>query len=147
VVKGSSDMLVYLAKCCNPIRGEEIAGYITRGKGISVHSVNCPNMDSLLTSPDRRIDVQWADSREPAGYTEKLTVHAQDRQGVLADITKSIADIQTNIRDFRAITTEERQGVIDITVEVKDIQQLHEVIQHLKEIKGVYDVERRHKSA
>ena len=147
VVKGSNDMLVYLAKCCNPISGEEIAGYITRGKGISVHSVNCPNMDSLLTSPDRRIEVQWAAAREAAGYTEKLTVHTQDRQGVLADITKSIADIQTNIRDIRAVTNEERQGVIDITVEVKDIQQLHRVIQHIKEIKGVFDVERRHRSA
>jgi GTP diphosphokinase / guanosine-3',5'-bis(diphosphate) 3'-diphosphatase len=104
-------------------------------------------MDSLLTSPDRRIDVQWADAREASGYTEKLTVHTQDRQGVLADITKSIADIQTNIRDIRAVTNEERQGVIDITVEVKDIQQLHRVIQHLKEIKGVFDVERRHRSA
>jgi guanosine-3',5'-bis(diphosphate) 3'-pyrophosphohydrolase len=146
-VKGSNDMLVYLAKCCNPIRGEEIAGYITRGKGISVHAVNCPNMDSLLSSPDRRIEVRWADAKEAGGYSEKLVVMTENRQGVLADITKAIADIQTNIRDIRATTTEESQGIVDITVEIRDIQHLQKVIQCLKEIKGVYDVERRHKGA
>jgi GTP pyrophosphokinase len=147
IVKGNNDMLVYLAKCCNPIRGEEIAGYITRGKGISVHSMSCPNIEALMGSAERRIEVQWADAQEALGYMEKLVVLTEDRPGVLADLTAAIAGIHSNIRDIHAVTNEDRRGIIDITLEVRDIQHLKKVMQCIKEVKGVYEVDRKRKAS
>ena len=82
-------MLVFRARCCSPIQGERIIGYITRGKGVSVHSVNCPNVTNLLFDPERRIEVEWAKGDGPAVYTQRLTLEADDRKGILADVTAS----------------------------------------------------------
>ena len=83
MVKGQGDMLVYRARCCNPIRGESIVGYITRGKGVAVHAVNCPNVTNLMYEPERRIDVEWArDESTPTAYPVKLTVYCDDRFGM-----------------------------------------------------------------
>src|SRR6266849_4050566 len=93
VVRGAGDLLVYRAKCCNPIRGEAIVGYVTRGKGVAVHSINCPNVTNLLYEPDRRIDVQWARSDkegQPISYPVKLTLFCDDRFGMLKQITSVI---------------------------------------------------------
>jgi len=84
MVKGQGDMLVYRARCCNPIRGESIVGYITRGKGVAVHAVNCPNVTNLMYEPERRIDVEWGrDENTPTAYPVKLTVYCDDRFGML----------------------------------------------------------------
>ena len=103
VVKGQGDLLVYRARCCNPIRGETIIGYVTRGKGIAVHSINCPNVTNLLYEPERRIDVLWAGDKEgqPVSYPVKITLLCDDRFGMLKQITAVISDTQTNIRDIR----------------------------------------------
>jgi guanosine-3',5'-bis(diphosphate) 3'-pyrophosphohydrolase len=106
-VRGSDDVLVFRARCCNPIRGEKIVGYITRGKGVSVHSATCPNVMNLLYDPERRIEVEWDKSSAAAaapGYTVKLTMHAEDRKGVLAAVSAKIADINTNITNMEART-------------------------------------------
>ena len=101
--------MVFRARCCNPIRGEKIVGYITRGKGVSVHSATCPNVVNLLYDPERRIEVEWDKSRGDAAarYTVKLTMEVEDRKGLLAAVSAKIADINTNIKNMEARTGED----------------------------------------
>jgi guanosine-3',5'-bis(diphosphate) 3'-pyrophosphohydrolase len=145
-VRGSDDVLVFRAKCCNPIRGEKIVGYITRGKGVSVHSATCPNVVNLLYDPERKIEVEWdktSGAEAAAPYTVKLTMEVEDRKGVLAAVSAKIADINTNIKDLEARTGDENQHArIDVTVEISDVQHLDRVIKSLKTVNGVLDVER-----
>jgi GTP diphosphokinase / guanosine-3',5'-bis(diphosphate) 3'-diphosphatase len=145
-VRGSDDVLVFRAKCCNPIRGEKIVGYITRGKGVSVHSSTCPNVVNLLYDPERKIEVEWDKSsgtEAAAPYTVKLTMEVEDRKGVLAAVSAKIADINTNIKNMEARTGDENQHArIDVTVEISDVQHLDRVIKSLRSVHGVLDVER-----
>ena len=140
-VRGADDLLVFRARCCNPIRGERIVGYITRGKGVSVHSASCPNVLNLLYDPERRIDVEWDKGDEQMAYTVKLSVVVEDRRGILADISTKVASVNTNIRTLEA-TTEEREGRIDMTLEINDLKHLERVIKSLRGVEGVIDVER-----
>jgi guanosine-3',5'-bis(diphosphate) 3'-pyrophosphohydrolase len=141
-VRGADDMLVVRARCCNPIRGEKIVGYITRGKGVSVHSVNCPNVTNLLYTADRRIDVEWDRSADQGGYTVNLTVDVEDRKGLLAEISAKIAEVNTNITNIEAKTLDGHLGRIDMTLEIRDVKHLEKVIQSLRKVSGVLDVER-----
>jgi guanosine-3',5'-bis(diphosphate) 3'-pyrophosphohydrolase len=141
-VKGFGDLLVYRAKCCNPIRGEEVIGYITRGKGVAVHSKNCPNVQNLLYEPDRKIEVEWATTAPAAeAYAVPLTILTEDRPGMLAEIAAAITEVKSNILNVEAKTADER-GTIDITVEIPDMRHLERVIASVKKIDGVYDVNR-----
>jgi len=141
-VKGFDDLLVYRAKCCNPIRGEEVIGYITRGKGVAVHSKNCPNVQNLLYEPDRKIEVEWASSAPSAeAYAVPLTILTEDRPGMLAEIAAAISEVRSNILNVEARTADER-GTIEITVEIPDMKHLERVISSVKRIDGVYDVTR-----
>jgi GTP pyrophosphokinase len=144
-VPGVDDLMVFRARCCNPIRGEKIVGYITRGKGVSVHSATCPNVVNLLYDPERRIDVEWdkggnADAGAP--YTVKLTMEVEDRKGLLAAVSAKIADINTNIRNMEAHTDDDRRARIDVTVEISDLKHLERVMKSLRGVDGVLDVER-----
>jgi GTP pyrophosphokinase len=139
---GIDDLLVFRARCCNPIRGEKIVGYITRGKGVSVHSATCPNVVNLLYDPERRIDVEWDKSDGPSNYIVKLTMEVEDRKGVLAAVSAKIADINTNIKNMEAHTDDERGARIDVTVEISDLKHLEKVIKSLRGVDGVLDVER-----
>jgi GTP pyrophosphokinase len=144
-VKGFDDLLVFRARCCNPIRGEKIVGYITRGKGVSVHSATCPNVVNLLYDPERRIDVEWEKSSGAdagARYTVKLTMEVEDRKGVLAAVSAKIADINTNIKNMEARTDADQRARIDMTVEISDLKHLEKVIKSLRGVDGVLDVER-----
>src|SRR5665213_2276988 len=110
-VRGADDVLVFRARCCNPIRGEKIVGYITRGKGVSVQSATCPNVVNLLYDPERRIEVEWdkaPGSDVAASYTVKLTMEVEDRKGLLAAVSAKIADINTNIKNMEARTAASR---------------------------------------
>jgi GTP diphosphokinase / guanosine-3',5'-bis(diphosphate) 3'-diphosphatase len=141
-VRGADDVLVFRARCCNPIKGEKIVGYITRGKGVSVHSSNCPNVLNLLYDPERRIDVEWdKDGAAAPAYTVRLTVQVEDRKGILADVSAKVAGINTNIKTMEA-TTDEREGRIDMTVEIDDLKHLEKVIKSLRGVEGVLNVER-----
>src|SRR6266581_4805362 len=145
-VKGFDDLLVYRAKCCNPIRGEEVIGYITRGKGVAVHSKNCPNVQNLLYDADRKVDVVWAGTAPAAeSYAVPLTIVTEDRPGMLAEIAAAISDVKANILNVEARTADER-GTIDITVEIPDMKHLERVIMSIKKIDGVYDVSRSTKT-
>jgi GTP pyrophosphokinase len=140
-VRGFDDLLVFRARCCNPIRGEQIVGYITRGKGVSVHSSTCPNVVNLLYDPDRRIDVEWDKGADPSPYTVRLSIQVEDRKGILADVSSKIAGINTNIRTVEA-TVDDQRGRIDMTVEISDVKHLQKVIKSLRSVEGVLDVER-----
>jgi len=142
-VKGIDDLLVYRAKCCNPIKGEAIVGYVTRGKGVAVHSQNCANVQNLMYEVERKIDVEWARSGSPA-FPVKMVVHTQDRPGMLNQLTTALVNEQTNIRSLEARGGQETAdgAVIDMTVEVNDKKQLERVISAIRRISGVRDVER-----
>jgi GTP pyrophosphokinase len=141
-VKGQGDLLAYLAKCCNPLPGEEIVGYITRGRGVSVHSVDCPNVRNLLYEPEREIEVEWA--RQDGGvYRVTLWIETEDRPGMIAKLTESIAKLESNIRQFEAQTLDTGRGLIEVTIEVRDRRHLEKVRQALRALPGVLQVERR----
>jgi GTP diphosphokinase / guanosine-3',5'-bis(diphosphate) 3'-diphosphatase len=141
-VRGFDDLMVFRARCCNPIRGEKIVGYITRGKGVSVHSATCPNVVNLLYDPERRIDVEWDKTDAAARYTVKLTMEVEDRKGLLAAVSAKIADINTNIKNMEARTDEGAHARIDMTVEINDLKHLEKVIKSLRAVDGVLGVER-----
>ena len=141
-VRGFDDLMVFRAGCCNPIRGEKIVGYITRGRGVSVHAANCPNVLNLLYDPDRRIDVVWDKGADDARYIVRLSIQVEDRRGLLADVTSKIAGINTNIRNVEATTGDDHRGRIDVTVEIQDVKHLEKVIKSLRRVTGVLEIER-----
>ncbi len=144
-VKGIDDLLVYRAKCCNPIKGEAIVGYVTRGKGVAVHSQNCTNVQNLMYEVERKIDVEWARSAGAAPFPVKFTVLSEDRPGLLSQLTTALFNEQTNIRSLetRADDIHNTAGaIIDMTVEVKDKKQLERIVSAIRRISGVRDVER-----
>ncbi|MBM3772710.1 MAG: bifunctional (p)ppGpp synthetase/guanosine-3',5'-bis(diphosphate) 3'-pyrophosphohydrolase [Acidimicrobiia bacterium] len=142
-VRGSDDVLVFRARCCNPIRGEKIVGYVTRGKGVSVHSATCSNVINLLYDPERRIDVEWDKGEAPAAsYPVKLTMKLEDRKGMLAAVSARIADINTNIKNLEARTDDDQCARIDVTIEISDLKHLDTVMASLRGIEGVLDIER-----
>ena len=144
-VKGQGDMLVYRARCCNPIRGEGIVGYITRGKGVAVHSIHCPNVTNLLYEPERRIDVEWArDESTPTAYPVKLTVFCDDRFGMLKNITGVIGDAKSNIRNIAAHTANS-QASVEVVLDIADLKHLELIIAGLRKIPGVHEVQRLQK--
>ncbi|HTZ83056.1 MAG TPA: bifunctional (p)ppGpp synthetase/guanosine-3',5'-bis(diphosphate) 3'-pyrophosphohydrolase [Candidatus Acidoferrales bacterium] len=144
-VRGQGDMLVYRARCCNPIRGETIVGYITRGKGVAVHSVNCPNVTNLLYEPERKIDVEWArDDATPTAYPVKLTVFCDDRFGMLKSITGVIGDAKSNIRNIAAHTANS-QASVEVVLDISDLKHLETIIAGLRKIPGVHEVQRLQK--
>ena len=140
-VRGVDDLMVFRARCCNPIRGEPIVGYITRGKGVSVHSATCTNVVNLLYDPERRIEVEWDKGTDAAPYIVRLSIQVEDRKGILADVSSKIAGINTNIQKVEARTSDQ-MGRIDMTVEISDVKHLQKVIKSLRGVEGVIDVER-----
>jgi GTP diphosphokinase / guanosine-3',5'-bis(diphosphate) 3'-diphosphatase len=143
-VKGVDDILIYRAKCCNPIRGEKIVGYITRGKGVAVHSVQCSNVQNLMYEAERKIDVEWARSAsEPMPV--KIVIYTDDRPGILHQLTSILSNESSNIRTLEARADEKRSddsAVVDITIDVRDKKQLERVITAFRRIPGVRDLER-----
>ena len=149
-VEGQDDLLVYRARCCNPIRGEEIIGYVTRGKGVAVHARSCPNVQNLLYESDRRIQVEWAPAGDsgtagapkPQTYPVKLTVLCDDRAGLLKEFTAIISDDGTNIRSSASNATADGGAVVDFVVETVDVRHLNRLVDKLRRVQGVRDVQR-----
>ncbi len=141
-VNGYDDLLVYRAQCCNPVRGEEIIGYITAGRGISVHSVDCPSVEKLLLNPEWKVEVKWEEDGRKVIYPVRLLLSTEDRTGLLADVTSAVSHVDTNILNVNAQSTDDRYGVIDMTVEINDMEHLEEIMNDLKAIEGVREVER-----
>ena len=141
-VRGMDDLLVYRAKCCNPIRGESIVGYVTRGKGVAVHSKLCPNVQSLLYDVERKIEVEWARAAEDA-FPVRIVIHTDDRPGMLMQLTSVLSNENANIRSLEAKTELDHDGgVVEMTVDVRDKKQLEKLVLAMRRISGVRDVER-----
>ena len=141
-VTGFDELLTYRAKCCNPIRGEEIIGYITRGKGVAVHSKNCPNVQNLMYDSARKIEVEWAGVSPAAeAYAVPLTIMTENRTGMLAEIAAAVADVGSNIVNAEARAVDGR-GFVDLVVEIPDKKHLEKVIASIQRIGGVFDVTR-----
>ncbi len=150
-VEGQDDLLVYRARCCNPIRGEEIIGYVTRGKGVAVHARSCSNVQNLLYEADRRIEVDWAanapadkDKSSPklTTYPVKLTLLCDDRSGLLKEFTAIISDDGTNIRSVDTRPTSDGTIYVDFVIETVDVRHLTRLTQNLRKVPGVRDVQR-----
>jgi GTP pyrophosphokinase len=148
-VEGQNDLLVYRARCCNPIRGEEIVGYVTRGKGVAVHARSCPNVQNLLYESDRRINVEWSRAAEGAGqaprYPVKIIVRCEDRTGMLKELTAVISDENTDIRAVDLSRNEEGEAIIEFVVEAEDVRHLNRMVLGLRRVEGVRGVLRTQK--
>jgi GTP pyrophosphokinase len=140
-IKGTGDLLIYRAKCCNPIMGEPIVGYITRGKGISVHSQACTNVKNLMYDPERRIAVAWEKGAEDS-FEVQISVEVEDRPGLLAAITAVVAGTKTDIRNAEARTFDDRTASIELTLRIQDLKHLERVVKSIRGLSGVIDVER-----
>jgi GTP diphosphokinase / guanosine-3',5'-bis(diphosphate) 3'-diphosphatase len=143
-VKGVDDLMVYRAKCCNPIRGESIVGYVTRGKGVAVHSTSCSNVQSLMYEVERKIDVEWARAASES-FPVRMIIYTDDRPGMLNQLTSVLFNENSNIRSLEARSDDKRGGdgaIVEMTVEVKDKRQLEKVTTSIRRIPGVRDIER-----
>lgn len=141
LVKGEGDMLAFLAKCCDPVPGEELIGYVTRGRGISVHSVKCPNVEQLSYDPDRLVEVEWA-RRTSSVFPVYLIIETENQTGMLARLAEVIAREASNIRSCEA-GTDTGKGHIRMVVEVRDRRHLERIRQSIRSMKGVLAVRRQ----
>jgi GTP diphosphokinase / guanosine-3',5'-bis(diphosphate) 3'-diphosphatase len=142
-VRGNSGLMVFLAKCCNPIPGDEIVGYVTRGRGVAVHLKACPNVQNLLYESERKIDVSWAEA-EGTQYTVSLIIRTQNRPGVLADITAVISAAGSNIQTL-ASQPDKLNARVEATLDIINRKQLEKIVANVKKISGVFGVERVYK--
>src|SRR5271156_3639150 len=141
VVRGHDDLMVYRSKCCNPIPGDDIIGYVTRGRGIAVHGKNCPNVENLLYEPERRIPVEWAEETHST-FPVRLRIFTEDRPGMLAAITSVISDTGSHTRTLERGGDDNTRARIEVALDVRDRKQLEHIIAAIKRIPGVFDIER-----
>lgn len=140
IVKGQDDLLVFRAKCCNPIPGDDIVGYVTRGRGVAVHTRTCPNVQNLLYQAERRIAVEWGGSNV-ATFPVELLIRAKDRPGLLADITAVISAAGSNIRMLES-RPDRQNARVEASLEITDRRQLESILANIRRIQGIYGVER-----
>ena len=142
IVKGIDNCLIKLSKCCNPLPGDEIIGYITKGRGVSVHRKDCVNVNELLKEENRIIDVQWCD-QEKTTYTVDIEIYANDRNGLLADIIQKINNSKAKILSINARATKERIAITEATLEVDNLEGLNKIIREIRKVDSVYEVNRK----
>ena len=142
IVKGIDNCLVKLSKCCNPLPGDEIIGYITKGRGVSVHRKDCVNVNDLLKEENRIIDVKW-ETEDKAQYNVVIEIFANDRIGLLADVVKVISNTKVNIIGVNTKTDKNRIATIDITMETKNLEELNTIIKAIRKVDSVYEVKRK----
>jgi len=141
VVQGASDVWVKLARCCTPVPGDEILGFVTRGGGVSVHRTDCTNAGELLASPERLVEVDWAPSGTSV-FLVAIQVEALDRQRLLSDVTKVLADEKVNILSASVATSKDRVAISRFSFEMGDPKHLGHVLKAVRSVEGVYDVYR-----
>lgn len=143
IVEGLDNCLVKFSKCCNPVPGDDIIGYITKGRGVSIHRRDCSNLKDLLSEEERIINVEWYNETEVVEYNVDIQIMANDRTGLLSDIVKEITSQKINIMGVNTRTSKERIATIDITLEVHNIEQLNQVIKQIRKVDSVYEVTRK----
>ena len=141
VVKGASDIWVKLARCCTPVPGDSIVGFVTRGSGVSVHRADCVNAVSLTAQPDRMVEVEWAPSASSV-FLVAIQVEALDRSRLLSDVTRVLSDQHVNILSASVTTTRDRVAMSRFTFEMGDPKHLGHVLRAVRGVDGVYDVYR-----
>jgi GTP pyrophosphokinase len=141
-VKGENDLLATLAKCCQPVPGEDIVGYVTRGRGVSVHAASCTNVRNLLFDPSREIPVEWENVKD-GSVTVDLEILSEDRQGMLARITQLLSAADSNIRSIEARTSGDGRATIEASVTTQDRRHLEKLLLGLRALPGVTDVRRK----
>jgi len=142
VVKGIDNCLVKLSKCCNPLPGDTIIGYITKGRGVSVHRTNCPNINELLEDENRIIDVYWYDDIK-GSYIVEIEIYATDRNGLLKDILKQIENTKTSLMGVNTRTTKEKIAIIGISIQTENIKELNKLVNQISKVESVYEVKRK----
>ena len=142
VVKGIDNCLVKLSKCCSPLPGDEIVGYITKGRGVSVHRKDCVNINELLKEENRIIDVEWF-NQEKVSYTVEIEIFANDRNGLLADIVQKINDSKAKLLGVNARATKERVAITEVALEIDSLESLNKIIRELRKVDSVYEVNRK----
>ncbi len=140
-VKGIDNVMIRFSRCCNPVLGDEITGYITKGRGVSVHRKDCPNVEDLLKEPERIVEVQW-NTLTKVSYNADIQIRASDRQGLLAEVTNMINENNVNIVSFYSRTTKDKVALINFVLIIADIDQLNKLIRKFRKIEGVIDVYR-----
>ncbi|WP_455389671.1 RelA/SpoT family protein, partial [Petrachloros mirabilis] len=140
-VKGARDVLMQLSRCCNPVPGDRILGYITRGRGLTIHTVDCPNLEALDYDRERLVEVEW-DSATPSTHAVKVSVMAVDKPGVLANISSAIAECHANISRAEIATREDRKALLDFIVEITGTQHLDQVLKAIERVEGVITARR-----
>ena len=141
VVKGDADLLVHLAHCCNPVAGDDIVGFITRGRGVSVHRSNCPNVADLMAHPERMIDVAW-DTSGATEFRVEIVVEATDRMGLLKDATIAIGDAGGNILSCATQTSNQGIARLRFLVSISDASLLDSLLATVSRVPSVYDARR-----
>ncbi|MDR7856425.1 bifunctional (p)ppGpp synthetase/guanosine-3',5'-bis(diphosphate) 3'-pyrophosphohydrolase [Tissierella sp.] len=139
-IKGVDNIKVRFSKCCNPVPGDQVVGFITKGRGVSIHRTDCPNI-TLSDDTERFIEVEW-DFQKKASYPAEIQIKASDRAGLLAEITQKITDSNLGLLSLNARTSKDKVVFINLTLEIKDIEELKELIRKFKKIKSVMDVYR-----
>jgi GTP pyrophosphokinase len=140
-VKGARDLLMQLSRCCNPVPGDRILGYITRGRGLTIHAVDCPNLEALDYDRERLVDVEW-DTATPGQHAVKVAVIAEDKTGVLANVSSAIAESHANISRAEINTREDRKAELDFVVEITDTAHLSRVLKAIERVDGVITARR-----
>ena len=143
IVKGIENCLVKLSKCCNPVPGDEIIGYITKGRGVSIHTSDCVNVKELLEEENRIIDVKWYEENKKSSYTVDIEIFANDRSGLLADVIKELSNLKTKLMAVSARANKEKIVIIDISIEVENLDELNRVLKVLRKVDSVYEVNRK----
>jgi GTP pyrophosphokinase len=141
IVEGSDDVWVTLARCCTPVPRDAIMGFVTRGRGVSVHRVDCPNADDLRSDPERIIEVAW-NTHAPSSFRVTIEVEAIDRKHLLRDITSVMGDLSVNILSANVATGRDRQATARFTFELADIAHLDHILSSVRRIESVYDAYR-----
>ena len=142
IVKGIDNCLIKLSKCCNPVPGDEIIGYITKGRGVSIHRKDCTNIDDLVNEESRIIDVAWADESSDS-YQVDIEIYANDRSGLLADIIRVIGNTQSKLIAVNSRANKDKTAITEITIEVENKDELKKVMNSLQRVDNVYEVKRR----
>ena len=143
VVKGIDNCLVKLSKCCNPLPGDEIIGYITKGRGVSIHRKDCVNVNELLNEENRIIDVEWFDENKKTEYTVEIEIFANDRSGLLADIIKEVSVLKTKLIGVNSRANKEKIAITELTIQVENLEELNKAIKALRKVDSVYEVKRK----
>ena len=143
IVKGIDNCLVKLSKCCNPVPGDDIIGYITKGRGVSVHRRDCINTKDLLNDETRVIEVEWYNESKKSSYTVEIEIYANDRSGLMADIIGELSKLKNNMLSISGKTNKDKTALIDIAIEVENLDELNKILRAIRKVDSVYEVNRK----